>query len=287
MAGTGIMPQSWAPEYAAFCGVDTSDSAVFLRMYAPGSAAQAGSLASDEYVRDSHWHYHDMHQIMCPFEASFRLDVANGSYLIPRHLAAWIPAGVAHRMSIRRVPAISVFLPAPMLDDPSSRIRVFRVSPLLREMLLESRRWSLQSAPTPAGSAFFTAMAALLAEWIDNEADLFLPHSADPRLGRVLEFTSRHRDAKLADVCAHGGISERSLRRRLKKETGLSWEHYRQRERLIHAISLLSETDVPIAQIALECGFEGQSTFGRSFRLSMHETPRAYRARSRGSSTAA
>ncbi|MET0318757.1 MAG: hypothetical protein ABW188_18190, partial [Rhodococcus fascians] len=228
------MPLSWSPDYAGSDGVASPDQALFLGMHAPDTAPRPGALCSDELVRDSHWHYHDMHQIMVPFEAAFRLDVANGSYLIPRNLAAWIPAGISHRMSIRRVPSTSVFFPASMVADPSARIRVFRVSPLLREMLLEARRWPLTEDTTPTREAFFQAMAGLLVEWIDNEADLFLPHSPDAQLNRVLEFTARNRETNLAEVCAECGISERSLRRRLKKDTGLTWEHYRQRERLVH-----------------------------------------------------
>jgi transcriptional regulator GlxA family with amidase domain len=65
-------------------------------------------------------------------------------------------------------------------------------------------------------------------------------------------------------------------------ETGMTWEAYRQLSRLQRAISLLSETDVAITEVAAQCGFGTASAFSRAFRLVMQETPREYRNRLTG-----
>jgi AraC-like DNA-binding protein len=150
----------------------------------------------------------------------------------------------------------------------------------MREMLREAKRWPLQDDDTPLRQAFFDAMGHFCSEWITAEADLFLPTCHDPRLQRALDFTALQTEARLAEICRHAGLSERTLRRRLKTETGLTWEAFRQRQRLLVAVHLLSETNEPVGAVAARCGFESPSSFAKAFRLMLGETPSQFRARS-------
>ncbi len=202
--------------------------------------------------------------------------------VIPRQLAAWIPAGVPHCTSIHGIRWVSVFFPAGMLEDRERRVRTVTVSPLMREMMKEAMRWPVNGPDSPVRAAFFEAMAKLCAEWITREANLFLPASTDARVARVLAYTAGHLELKLEEICRHAGISLRSLRRHLKAETGMTWEVFRHRSRLLRAISLLGETDEPMSEIATRCGFESPSAFAKMFRAEMGETPRDYRSRVRG-----
>jgi AraC-like DNA-binding protein len=54
---------------------------------------------------------------------------------------------------------------------------------------------------------------------------------------------------------------------------------YLQRRRLERAMFLLRETNRPIAEIALDVGFNSLGTFGRTFRAIVGEAPMAYRSR--------
>jgi AraC-like DNA-binding protein len=251
------------------------------RMLAPGSRARAGSYCSDGMHVDTTWHFHDMHQLMYAFEGAIEVESARGKHLIPRQLAAWIPAGAAHRTRIHRVRSGSVFFPADMVGNAGDRVRTILVSTLMREMIRESMRWPCSESESTLGAAYFAAMAKLCAEWIERETDLVLPRSHDVRLTRALDFTLKQSDATLAAVCRHAGMSERSLRRYATLEVGMTWEDYRRRARLLRAISLLSDTDAQIGDIAAQCGFESPSAFARAFRVAMGEAPRQYRNRAR------
>jgi AraC-like DNA-binding protein len=253
-----------------------------LLAHGPEGEPHPGSLRSDEIFSDSHWHYHDVHQIICPFEGSIELEVEGGRHLIPRHLAAWIPAGVAHRVSIRRVRSISVFLPEGLVADDERRVRAVLVSPLMNAMLIEATRWPVQEkGVTHTSQAFFGAFAALCAEWIENEADLFIPTTDNAQLKRAMDSTAARMDENLPQICRAAGMSERSLRRRLKQEIGLTWEAFRRRTRILKAVSLLTETDLSISELAATCGFQCPSAFARAFKATMRQTPRAYRKRAR------
>jgi len=250
-----------------------------LRMYPPGELPRAGSLRSDTLDVDSHWHVHDMHQLVYAFEGALEAEGGTGRHLIPRQLAAWIPAGAVHRLGLHKVRSGSVFFPAGDVANGGDRIRILLVSPLMREMLRESMRWPLHGEQSRLRTGFFDAMAALCGEWIGSEADLFLPTCHDPRLQRVVDYTSDHTEARLVDVCRSAGISERTLRRRLKTETGLTWEAYRQRQRLLRAVRLLGESGEGIARISADCGFESPSAFAKAFRSVLGVSPSEYRVR--------
>jgi AraC-like DNA-binding protein len=252
-------------------------------MRAPGRKARPGAHCSDGMSVDSGWHYHDMHQLLYAFEGAIEVESDRGRHLIPRQLAAWIPAGVPHCTSIHRVRSGSVFFPPRMLKDREQRVRTVVVSTLMREMVKEAMRWPLGEPDSPVRCAFFAAMATLCGEWIANEAGLFLPTTKDPRIKRALDYTAQHMQSELPAVCRHAGVSERTLRRHLKTGIGMTWEDYRRRSRLLHAVSLLSETGIPVGAVAAQCGFENPSAFAKAFRLAMNETPSDYRRRVRDS----
>lgn len=250
-----------------------------LIMRTPGTPPRAGSLYRDGMHRDSQWHIHDIHQILYTFEGAIEVESERGRNLIPRQLAAWIPAGVNHCASIHGVRWVSIFFTTGMLIDTEQRVRTVMVSPLMREMMREAMRWPMDGPDDPLRTAFFDAMSKLCNEWIAHEANLFLPTSKDPRVKRVLDYTAQRLDLNLEVICRQAGMSVRSLRRHLKDETGMTWEAYRYRSRLLQAISLLGETDQPMSEIAARCGFETQSAFAKVFRLEMGEAPRDYRTR--------
>lgn len=251
------------------------------RMQSAGSRPRAGSHCSDGMQVDTDWHFHDKHQLLYAFEGAIEVESASARHLIPRQLAAWIPAGALHRTIIHGERSGSVFFPPDMVSNAVERIRTVLVSTLMREMIREAMRWPIQEPENPVGTTFFAAMATLCSEWIAQETDLFLPTSNDPQLKRALDYTTQQTTAALAAICHHAGMSERSLRRHLKSDIGMTWEAYRRRSRLLSAVSLLSETDVPVSDVAAQCGFENPSAFAKAFRLAMGETPRDYRSRIR------
>ena len=260
----------------------SAQRADLLPVYARGATPRPGAVYRDGLDVDLHWHFHEMHKLLYAFEGAIEVESTRGRNVIPRQLAAWIPAGVPHCTSIHGIRWVSVFFPAGMLEDRERRVRTVTVSPLMREMMKEAMRWPINGPDSPVRAAFFEAMAKLCAEWITREANLFLPASTDARVARVLAYTAGHLELKLEEICRHAGISLRSLRRHLKAETGMTWEVFRHRSRLLRAISLLGETDEPMSEIATRCGFESPSAFAKMFRAEMGETPRDYRSRVRG-----
>src|SRR5579862_2234772 len=107
----------------------------------PARRPVAGAIIQDAFDLDSPWHCHDMHQLQYAFDGAIEVEGAQARYLLPRSLAAWIPAGVAHRTSLHRVRSGSILFAADSVPSPGDRIRIVEVSPLMREMVLGAMRW--------------------------------------------------------------------------------------------------------------------------------------------------
>ena len=91
----------------------------------------AGSIPQDEYDVDTPWHSHDMHQLQYAFSGIVEVEDEGGTYMLPRALAAWIPAGVSHRTKIHFVRSGSVYLSAKLVPNAGDRIRIVQVLSLI------------------------------------------------------------------------------------------------------------------------------------------------------------
>jgi AraC-like DNA-binding protein len=248
------------------------------RLVAPGAHPTGVAIVQDAYDLDSPWHSHDMHQLQYAFEGAIEVEDAHARHLLPRSLAAWIPAGVAHRTSLHRVRCGSILLAPEAVQPAGDRVRIVQVSPLMREMVIGAMRWPLHEPQDATGRAYFAALSLLCAEWIAQETPLSLPTSSDPALREALIYTRANLlHAGVKEVCKTAGLSERTLRRRFRRELGMSWDDYRRRARLVAAAALLSDTALPVGLVAIRVGFESQSAFAKAFRGLTGKSPREFR----------
>jgi AraC-like DNA-binding protein len=245
----------------------------------PAVRPWAGVIVQDAFDLDCPWHHHDMHQLQYVFERSMELEDAHGRHLLPRHLAGWIPAGVTHRNSIHHVRSVCILLAAESVPDAGDRVRILRVSPLMREMITEAMRWPLDRPLNETGEIYLAALARLCGEWITDEAQFTLPTSADPALQAAIAYTrGQLAGSAIGAACKAAGLSERTLRRRFWAALGMGWDEYRRRARLLAAIEALSNGDESIIRIAAAVGFESQSAFAAAFYKLTGKTPRGFRS---------
>src|SRR5262245_17357318 len=81
----------------------------------------------------------------------------------------------------------------------------------------------------------------------------------------------------VADLAAELGVSERHLRRALRRELGVSPHELAQTHRLQLARRLLAETALPVTDVAYESGFESLRRFNVAFHEQYGMSPRALR----------
>jgi AraC-like DNA-binding protein len=246
-----------------------------------GSRVRAGTFSYDGRDLDTGWHSHDLHQIEYAFEGFAEVETEGAHYLLPPQQAIWIPAGLPHRTTLRRVRSVAVFFDPALVDGAADRACVLAATPVIREMIVYAARWPIDRAVSDAvADAFFDALAQLAVEWLAHEAPLCLPTTDDPVVREVMAYTGAHlADVTLAGVCAAVGVSERSLRRKFGAVAGITWREYVLQSRLLRAIGRLTEPGTTVLSVATEVGFDSVSAFTRAFRGLTGETPSAYRRR--------
>jgi AraC family transcriptional activator FtrA len=111
-----------------------------------------------------------------------------------------------------------------------------------------------------------------------------LRRDAEPPVESLLRWLRDHIDEPLtlADLAAHEHMSERTLVRRFRQDTGMSVFDWITRERVNKAKSLLETTDHRLGEIAAMVGLGTSETLRRNFERLVGTTASAYRATFRG-----
>lgn len=85
------------------------------------------------------------------------------------------------------------------------------------------------------------------------------------------------RPLSLEEIAAAANVGKRECLRCFQRTIGISPIQYLLKYRVRQASQLLAETDRPVTDIALSCGFESPSYFSLTFRRLTGRTPREYR----------
>ncbi|GHC13429.1 hypothetical protein GCM10007047_33500 [Cerasicoccus arenae] len=102
----------------------------------------------------------------------------------------------------------------------------------------------------------------------------------DERVVSALAYIEEHRMRDKfteADLARHCGLSINQLARVFQRETGLSPFQYYESLRLEFAKHAISETELPMKEIAFELGFSSAAHFSNWFTRKVRHSPRAYR----------
>lgn len=84
-------------------------------------------------------------------------------------------------------------------------------------------------------------------------------------------------DVSVDDLAEATSMSRSSLNRKVKSLLGVTPAEFLRESRIQRAANLLKTTDLPIKEIAYDCGFSDLNYFGKAFKASRGSTPSAYR----------
>jgi AraC-like DNA-binding protein len=242
----------------------------------------AGAYVHEGEALTTGWHSHDLHRLEYAVEGLVEVETVAGRHLLPPLQAAWIPAGLEHQSIIHTsVRTISVFFEPTLLPDPQRRVRVLAVAPLVREMMLHAVRWPIgRRDRDDAGDRFFRAMADVVQDALDDERPIMLPTSAHPVLVAAADYVREHLDeVTVPQLSRSVGVSERTLRRVVRSELGITCRDFLLQARLLQAMILLAAPGQTVLGAATAVGFSNSSAFARVFSERCGESPSAYRRR--------
>ncbi|WP_337882854.1 helix-turn-helix transcriptional regulator [Chromobacterium haemolyticum] len=217
------------------------------------------------------WHSHDSGQLSLLRHGVLSIATDDGRLWLPPGHLVWIPPGVRHAshrhglidgISLRLATAACDRLPAyaqaiacdALLPAIMRRALDFAVPPLPREQrLLEVLLDELEQCPS---------------------LSLSLPLPQDRRARRVADaLTEAPDDPRSRDDWAQwAGLSGRSLSRLFPEQTGLSFQAWRRRLRLLKSLEYLSAGQA-VGVAAWRCGYDSPSAFIAAFRQAFGHTP--------------
>ncbi|MCM3440257.1 helix-turn-helix domain-containing protein [Metabacillus halosaccharovorans] len=99
------------------------------------------------------------------------------------------------------------------------------------------------------------------------------------RMNRITDYIEKHymHPLTLEELAETEQLTPPYLSRYFQQHMGQTFLKYLNGIRLEHALYSLLETDLPIIQIAMECGFTNLNTFHKLFKDTFHTTPHQYR----------
>jgi AraC-like DNA-binding protein len=226
-------------------------------------------------------HQHRWGQLVFAASGVMQVITDTAAWFIPRTRAIWLPAGIRHSIKMQgEVSLRTLYLnssrAAPLPIQPA----VLEVVPLLRELILHVVGIGMLMPQLPQHDRLAGLLVDLLCQ-ARNE-DLMLPLPQSRRAAKLAEIVLRvpgdERD--LPALANEAGASLRTLQRLFPQETGLTIEAWRQKARMIHAVTMLS-TDASVSQTALDCGYLSLAAFSSAFRRQFGASPGRYRLRER------
>ena len=117
--------------------------------------------------------------------------------------------------------------------------------------------------------------------WLEQDGIGFRADQPPTFLDRLRSILTAEPDAewRVADAARILAVSDATLRRRLASK-GTSFSDMLMDVRMTHALGLLQTTELPINQIALDCGYQSPSRFSVRFRKRFGISPSAIRTQS-------
>lgn len=214
---------------------------------------------------------HDWGEFVYSFTGVTELEAEGRHLLAPPHMGFWIPPGVQHIGFNRRAAVhFSAYISAELCGALPDRTCSLVVTPLLRALLdsLEGTEFD--------GSEKQSRLLQVMVDELEDcaVADSFVPESNDAQLAGVLDALRDNPadDRSNAQLAREFGMSERTLVRRCDQELGMSLSEWRQRVRVVRAISLLQEGR-SVESVALDLGYGTASSFIAMFRRITGDSP--------------
>lgn len=151
------------------------------------------------------------------------------------------------------------------------------------------------AAPGLGGSLYVEALATQMAvhllrrySTLDYRRDVPRPKFDGPRLRTVQAYVEAHLHESLsvARLAEQMGMGPWAFSRAFKEATGCPAHQYIVGSRIKRAQSLLAEADLPLRDIAVQCGFSDQAHMTRLLKSALGVTPRQLRQRAADFETA-
>lgn len=221
-------------------------------------------------------HSHNQAQISVIYDGCLYVELETAMFIVPPYRALWIPAGTAHRAIKKHGTEIcSLYIPQSCFPTFSNTTEVLHVTPFLGELV--KRMTKLDYSVDHIDGERFYFLQILIGELTQaKNAPLTLPFPSDSRALPLLDCIRNNEvPPQLHEVGKMIGASERTISRIFQRETGMSYQRWRQYWRYLRSIELLAQK-YSITYITQELKFSSDSAFIAFFKQHAGTTPNQY-----------
>jgi AraC-like DNA-binding protein/quercetin dioxygenase-like cupin family protein len=225
------------------------------------------------------WHQHRHGQLVFAVRGVVRVLTPTRTWTLPQSRALWLPSDVDHELhAVGDTALCSVYLEPEVFPwnwrDPA----VLAASTLLRELALTLSAGGEDYAPGSRADLSVPLLLNVLAESAAMQ-EPGVPLPRDERLLRICEhMMNEPASEKTLDFWGEQfGASGRTLARRFKIETGLTFGAWRQQMRVAEAMTRLALGQT-VARVSADLGYSTASAFIVMFRQVTGESPQRYLA---------
>lgn len=243
-----------------------------------GETSRAIVTRRTSYAKGHHVepHWHARAQFIFAVEGTMMVRTPRRAWIVPPSRALWVPARTVHEIQMHGVVEMrSLYVSGAAAAGMPGACVVLDVTPLLRELVVRAVALPVRYDEEGDDGLLMRLLMAEIRRLPQCALDLPLPESPDlTRLcERILGDLPTRRpcgaDAQAMDM------SSRTLYRRFRRETGISFARWKQQARLLESIRRLAE-GASVTTVAMDLGYESASAFSAMFRRTLRIAPRAF-----------
>ena len=221
-------------------------------------------------------HRHTRSQLLYASSGVMTVTTERGIWVVPPLRAVWVPALMEHQIvSSGRLSMRTLYIKPDAVPGLPRECRVVSVPPLLRELIL----YAVTVPGSYERNSHEERIMQVILDLIQTlEVDpLDLPIPRDARLQRIFRaLTENPADNRTLEDWGHMvGATSRTLARRFRAETGMSFRQWRQQIRILEALRRLGREEA-VTTVALDLGYDSPSAFIAMFRKALGKTPGQY-----------
>ena len=237
--------------------------------------AFAVRLDFSDYEAEVHQHQHEQGQLILALHGAVTCKTENGLWIVPPDCGVWIPGGMPHSNQVTSNARLSYLFVQPAAATLPQQCCTLSVSPMLREMILRLADVSVNSAQDDHVGRMVRVLLDELAQMPIQ--GLELPASSHPKIAAITAalMAEPNNRRTLVDWASHVAMSERSLKRLMVQETGLTFGRWRRQLHLVIALRELA-SGATVQRVSSELGYESATAFIVMFKKALGTTPMRY-----------